>query len=419
MQQHKVGMAARGQAVALQAQQAGRVHGHRIKALAHGRLAGHLAHVQAHVRGLQHVGAAAAVPGVEHAVVAKGHRQARSHQLGHAGHAPALGVGVVAALQGDVDERVGHHAQVGLTHQRDELAHVVVVHAVHGGEVRARDAAVQAQALGFISQGFHMARVRIVAFVAVHVYALGQLRGQLAEDFYALGALCHGAFEVRNTAHHIHAHVQCPFQVVEPALAAQHAVLRKGHQLQVQVRCHALLHIQQGLHRQQAGVAGVHMAADGQQPARHGPVAVLQCALHDGVVRELGLELAPQRNAFEQGAAFIHTRLAVAQGRIHVEMRVHKRRAHQQAACVHCFMRWGLQAFGHFGDAAVLHGNRHVLAPVGQSGMGDEQVKHGMRGAGRVLLRIRCFCDLQRCCASVLGAGDMHLHCGCGGVCSS
>ena len=85
------------------------------------------------------------------------HRQACGHQLGHAGHAPALGVGVVAALQGDVDERVGHHAQVGLTHQRDELAHVVVVHAVHGGEVRARDAAVQAQALGFKGQGFHVA----------------------------------------------------------------------------------------------------------------------------------------------------------------------------------------------------------------------------------------------------------------------
>ncbi len=105
--------------------------------------------------------------------------------------------------------------------------------------------------------------------------------------------------------------------------------------------------------------------------------AVLQCALHDGVVRELGLELAPQRNALEQGAAFINTRLAVAQGRIHVEMRVHERRAHQQADCVHRFVGWGLQALGHFGDAAVLHGNRHVPAPVGQGGVGDEQVSMG------------------------------------------
>ena len=157
MQQHEVGPAAGGQAVVLQPQQPRGLGGDGLKALAHGGRAGHVRHVQAHVGHFQQVGAAAAVPGVEHAVLAQRHRQPGGQQLGHARHATAAWVAVVAPLQRDVDKRVGHHAQLGLGHQGHEAAGVGVVHAVQRGQVRAGDAPVQAQALGFKGQRFYVA----------------------------------------------------------------------------------------------------------------------------------------------------------------------------------------------------------------------------------------------------------------------
>ena len=50
---------------------------------------------------------AQAVPRVHHAVVAERDVDAGGHQLGHARHAAALRIAVVAALQRDVDQRVG------------------------------------------------------------------------------------------------------------------------------------------------------------------------------------------------------------------------------------------------------------------------------------------------------------------------
>src|SRR5690606_41391735 len=70
-------------------------------------------------------------------------------------------------------------------------------------------------------------------------------------------------------------------------------------------------------------------------------------------------------------------RQAMAERRVHVEMRVAEGRAQQQAGGIDGFVRGRLQALGHLDDAAVLHGDRHAGAPVGQGGVGDQQVKHG------------------------------------------
>ena len=67
------------------------------------------------------------------------------------------------------------------------------------------------------------------------------------------------------------------------------------------------------------------MAADRQQAFGHGPVAIGQGALHQGVISQVGLQLAPQCNTFEQRAALVQARQAQAQCCIHVEMGVHKR----------------------------------------------------------------------------------------------
>src|SRR3546814_10946823 len=66
---------------------------------------GHLADMQAHMRNLQHVVAAERVPRVHDAVVAEGDVDAGGHQFLDPGHAAALGIAVVAALQGRSEER--------------------------------------------------------------------------------------------------------------------------------------------------------------------------------------------------------------------------------------------------------------------------------------------------------------------------
>ena len=247
--------------------------------------------------------AAERVPRVHHAVVAEGDVDAGGQQLGHARHAAALRVAVVAALQRDVDQRVGDGVHAGLAHQRQQLGHVVVVHRVHRGQVRAGHAALQPEPLRLEGERLDVARQRVVALVAVHVHAQAALGGELAEHAHALRAVGHGALEVRDAADHVDAQVERALQVGQRGGRAQHAVLREGDELQVEVRLHALAHVQQRLDGEQPVVADVDMRADRQQPLGHRPVAVLQRTLDQRLLRQLRLELAPQRDAFEQRAA--------------------------------------------------------------------------------------------------------------------
>src|SRR3546814_18368656 len=84
-------------------------------------------------------------------------------------HAAPLGVGIVAALERDVDERVGDGVDLRLPHQRHQLGRIVVVHGMHGGEMGAADAALQPQALSLVGEALGVPRAGILALVAAHV----------------------------------------------------------------------------------------------------------------------------------------------------------------------------------------------------------------------------------------------------------
>jgi len=56
----------------------------------------------------------------------------------------------VAALQCDVDQRIGDRVHFGFGDQREQLGDVVIVHGVHGGEVRPGNAALKPESLRFI-----------------------------------------------------------------------------------------------------------------------------------------------------------------------------------------------------------------------------------------------------------------------------
>ena len=77
--------------------------------------------MQAHESDVEHVRRAERIPGIKHAILAEADADAMGQHLGHAGHAAALGIGVVAALDDDVDQRIGHGGNLRLRHQRQEL----------------------------------------------------------------------------------------------------------------------------------------------------------------------------------------------------------------------------------------------------------------------------------------------------------
>ena len=117
----------------------------------------------------------------------------------------------------------------------------------------------------------------------MHVDPQAALRRQLAELADGLGAVGHGALEMRDAAHHVDAAVERGDDPLVRLGRSQVAVLREGDELEVEIRRHLALDVEQHLDRHQARIADVDMAADRQQPAPDRPVAIGERALGDEV----------------------------------------------------------------------------------------------------------------------------------------
>ena len=134
--------------------------------------------------------------------------------------------------------------------------------------------------------------------------------------------------------------------------------------------------MQQRFHRQQPLVTDVHMRADRQQALGHRPVAVLQRTLDQGFFGQQRLQLAPQRDAFEQRAALVHARQAVAQRGVHVEVGVDEWGAQQPAFGVDLGgaggRLWQRAGKPDGGDAALLDEQFDAGAAVGEGGVADQ-----------------------------------------------
>ena len=113
--------------------------------------------------------------------------------------------------------------------------------------------------------------------------------GQLTQSLDRSGPVGHGSFKMRYAAHHINAQVQGPLEVRSAAGVAQIAILGKGHQLQIDKGFDFFTHRQQSLYRQQPIVTDVHVTANGQGAARHGPVTELNRTGFNVFSREMRL----------------------------------------------------------------------------------------------------------------------------------
>ena len=166
-----------------------------------------------HVRHIQHVARAQRVPGVHDAVVAEGDADTGRLQLGHAREAAALGIGVVTALERDVDQWIGDRGDAGVGDEREQLADVVVVHAVHRGQVRAGDPA------GEPSRCVSAARVSMwrECGSSVSSQCMSTIRPRFAASSHSSTTercpSLHGALEMRDAADEIDAHVQGTLEI--------------------------------------------------------------------------------------------------------------------------------------------------------------------------------------------------------------
>ena len=174
--------------------------------------------------------------------------------------------------------------------------------------MRADDAPLQPQTLGFIDERFNVARHRIIRLVAVNVDEEPARCRDLAQLRHAARAIRHRALAMRNAADHIYPQVERAQKVLLGMRVAVEAILRKGHELQVDIGLDALPHLDQRLHAEQSVVAHVHMGADGEQALGDGQVAIAHRPLDHCLMRQDRLQLTPQPDAFEQRAGLVIAR---------------------------------------------------------------------------------------------------------------
>ncbi len=129
----------------------------------------HLAGVDSHAGDIEHVAGAEAVPGILDAVMAKAEVESGLPEFFDAGDAASFGVGIGAALEGDVDEGVGDEVELGFLEEAEEFEGVGVVVGTEGGGVAGGGAGAEAAAVGTGGEDFEEAGLLVVDFVAVEI----------------------------------------------------------------------------------------------------------------------------------------------------------------------------------------------------------------------------------------------------------
>ena len=117
----------------------------------------------------------------------------------------------------------------------------------------------------------------------MHVDHQAVVGGDSCKGGDGVGAILHGAFEMRDATDHVHAFFQGAEKVFLGFGVAEEAVLREGDELDVEIGFEVLAEGEEGVHRQEAVVADVDMAADGEGAAGDGPEAEFFGAVVDGV----------------------------------------------------------------------------------------------------------------------------------------
>src|SRR5689334_10703853 len=136
---------------------------------------------------------------------------------------------------------------------------------------------------------------------------------------------------MRNAADDIDTEIEGALELRGSAGRAKIPVLRKRDELQIEIGLDLALYRDERLDGEETGIADVDMAADGEKPLGDRPVAISERTRRYRFDRQHRLQLAPERDALEQGAGAVHPRQPEAQTRIHMEMRIDERCRDQEA----------------------------------------------------------------------------------------
>ncbi len=98
---------------------------------------------------------------------------------------------------------------------------------------------------------------------------------------------------MRNAPDDIDALVERAVEIVERPFGAQHAVLRKGDELQIEIRSDTLADVQQRIDGEKARIADVDVRADREEAASHRPVAIRERSFDQRLHGQQGFEFAP------------------------------------------------------------------------------------------------------------------------------
>ena len=281
---------------------------------------------------------------------------------------------------------------------------------MHRRAVRPHHPRAQTEPGGFRRQHLDMPRHRIIAFVAVDIDGQTAIRRDAAEPAQRLGPRLHRAFEMRDAADHIDAHVERAQQVRFGVRTAQQAILRKGDQLQVDVRGHKAADLDQRLGRGQAVVADIDMGADGQQPLCHGQIAIAQGAFHHRLDRQQRLQFAPERDAFQQRARPVQPGQAQAERGIHVKMRVDEGRRGKATGGVDLAQGLRVDGRAEADDPPALHRDIQRPSPIHQPRIPNDKIEHGVPRGSLAHIASKCLFFVQakrdKECTTTSGAGD-------------
>ena len=280
----------------------------------------------------------------------------------------------MATLQCDVDQGVRNGRHPGFRNQRQQFRDIVIVHRMHAGQMTARRTTAQTMPRYLARHCFDVARHRIIGFVTMDIPHQPPLGGHSRQIAQGVSALLHRTFEMRDAADHVHAHIQGPDHVLSSGWGAVEAVLRKGHQLQVEIRGNAALHFQHRFDTAQVVGGRINMGADRQKAHANRPVAIAQSAVDHLIHCRSLTQFAPKADALQERTRGVDPRQPVGQHRVHVKMRINKRGRDQIAGRVDHPCRRTIQP-PHRRNPVALDpdiGN----GPIGQRATLDQKIEH-------------------------------------------
>jgi hypothetical protein len=276
----------------------------------------HLAGVNGHVGDIEHVAGAEAVPGILDAVMAEAEVESGLPKFFDAGDAASFGVGIGAALEGDVDEGVGNEVELGFLEEAEEFEGVGVVVGAESGGVAGGGAGAEPPAVGAGSDNFEEAGLVVVDFVAMEVEGAIVLFGEFKDAMDRANAIFAGHLVVGDAADDIGSETKGFFEESFIFRMAVETVLGEGDDLDGDPVTNLVADFEEGLEGGEGWFADIGMGAD-----KEGTLLGLEAEGLEGTVLDIGegegpFAIAPDFNALKQRATLVPPGLTGSENRI-------------------------------------------------------------------------------------------------------